>query len=83
MAEASAFAPSTTKTRPFRIQPALDEVTQQRLDDAPVFGVAFPHAQHLLLARAIDASAITTVCSPRTASISTRGKWGSPSAGVS
>ena len=39
----------------FLIQPALDEVVQQCLDDVAVFGVVFPQPQHLLLALCIDA----------------------------
>ena len=56
MAEASAFAPSITKeSRPVRIQPAIDEVTQEGFGHAAMFGMAFPKAQNLLLALRINA----------------------------
>ena len=44
----------------------------------------FPETQHLLLALCVNARAITTVWSPKTIpSISTIGKWRSPSGVVS
>ena len=56
MAEASAFAPSITKrARPVRVQAAIDEVTQERVGHAALFGVALPEAQNLLLPLRINA----------------------------